>query len=70
MARFDIVGDLGPGDKFFYKDTYYIIIDFKPATTNALAPDMIAALDTDTYKVVCFNNRTEVEVLYYFGGTC
>lgn len=64
------IRNLGPGDKFFYEGTYYIIVDFKPSACfiNAMVSDMVAALDTDTYKIICFDNNTEVEVSYYYGG--
>jgi hypothetical protein len=66
----DFIGNLGPGDKFFYKGTYHIIVDFKPSAwfKNAIIPDMVAALDTDTYKIVCFDVNTEVEVINCYGG--
>lgn len=66
----EVVSDLGPGDKFRFKDTYYVVIDMEPtgffAGTNIT--DYVCALDTDTYRVMCFGKNCEVEVLYYYGG--
>ena len=61
----DFIGNLGPGDKFLYEGTYYIVVDFKPSACfiSSIVSDMAAALDTDTYKIICFDINTEVEVL-------
>ena len=70
MGTIEVIEDLGPGDKFLYKDTYYIVIDMEPsgffAGTNL--PDYVCALNTDNYKIMCFSKGTSVEVLYYYGG--
>ena len=51
MGTIEVIEDLGPGDKFLYKDTYYIVIDMEPsgffAGTNL--PDYVCALNTDNY---------------------
>ena len=66
----EVISDLDPGDKFRFRDTYYIVIDMEPtgffAGTNIT--DYVCALDTDTYRVMCFGKNCEVEVLYYYGG--
>ena len=64
------LGDLGPGDKFIYHNTDYIVIDMEPsgffAGTNL--PEFVCALDLDTYKIMCFSKTTEAEVVYFYGG--
>ena len=66
----EVLSDLGPGDKFRFRDTYYIVIDMEPTGffTGTNITDYVCALDTDTYKVMCFGKNCEVEVLYYYGG--
>ena len=68
--KIDVLSDLGPGDKFLYKDTYYIVVDMEPSGffTGTNLPEYVCALDLDTYKIMCFNKTCEVEVLYYYGG--
>lgn len=70
MLRTDFLCDLGPGDKFLYKDTYYIVVDYTPPAgfENTAITDMVVVLDTDTYKIMYLNKNTQVEVLYYYGG--
>lgn len=64
---------LGPGDKFCFNDTYYLVIDSLPynyfLTAAVEDPKLVCALDLDTYKVVAFNKCKEVEVIYYNGAT-
>jgi hypothetical protein len=70
MSNCNKLSDLGPGDKFLYKDTEYIVIDTEPsgffAGTNIT--DYVCALSLDTFKVMCFLKDLQVELCYYYGG--
>lgn len=70
VNKIDILSDLGPGDKFLYKDTYYVVIDLEPsgffAGTNV--SEYVCALDLDAYKIMCFSKDCPVETIYYYGG--
>lgn len=59
---------LGPGDKFYFNDTTYIVIDNYFLTVVVKDLDLVCALDLDTYKVVALSKDKEVEVVYYYGG--
>jgi hypothetical protein len=73
MACIQSLSELGPGDKFCYKDTYYLVVDSLPynyfLTAVVEDPGLVCALDLATYKVVAFNKYKEVEVIYYNGAT-
>lgn len=64
------IKDLGPGDKFIFKEKDYLVIDMEPSGffAGSTLPEYMCALDLDTYKVMCFGKDCEVEVLYYYGG--
>lgn len=70
QPKIDVLSDLCPGDKFLYKDTYYIVVDMEPSGffVGTNLPEYVCALDTDTYKIMCFSKDCEVEVVYYYGG--
>lgn len=69
-GKYDKLSDLGPGDKFIYNDTDYIVIDMKPSALflGTDSPDYVCALSLDTYKIMCFHKDLKVEVVYYYGG--
>lgn len=73
MAHIEPISNLGPGDKFCFNDTEYLVIDSLPynyfLTAVVEDPGLVCALDLDTYKVVAFNKCKDVEVIYYYGGT-
>lgn len=70
MTRIEPASNLGPGDKFIYKDVTYIIVDFKISDCfiSAVMPELVCALNLDSYKIECFDSKEEVEVVYYYGG--
>jgi hypothetical protein len=61
------VGNLEPGDKFKYKDTEYLMLDFKPSQCfiSASFSNLVGAVNLSTYKVICLDVDWEVEVIEY-----
>jgi hypothetical protein len=59
------VGALKPGDKFRYKDTEYLMLDFKPSECfiSAAFSNLVGAVNLSTYKVICLDTDWEVELL-------
>ena len=57
------LGDLKVGDKFIKNTKMYLIIDFKvsDAFLNVKFPNMLCALDLNTYKVLCFDKGDIVD---------
>ena len=70
MTKYDKLSTLGPGDKFIYNDTEYLVIDMELSrfSVGTILPDFVCALDLDTYKIMCFLKDEKVEVVYYYGG--
>ena len=70
MAQFEQASNLGPGDKFIYKDVTYIMIDFKISDCfiSTVMPELVCALNLDNYKIEGLDGNEEVEVVYYYGG--
>jgi hypothetical protein len=70
MSNIQPLYGLGPGDKFYYEGTDYIVIANRPSEhfKDAVVPNIMYALSLDTYGLVAFNKGTEVEVIYYYGG--
>lgn len=64
MAKTKPISNLGPGDKFFYNDTYYFVVGSLPynyfLTASVPDPTLVCALDLTTYKVVAFNRDIKV----------
>ena len=69
MTKIDSISDLGPGDKFLYKDTYYIVVGIDLSEGFSLSmTDRAYCLNLDTYTIEPFYKDTDVEVIYYYGG--
>jgi hypothetical protein len=70
MTNVQPLCSLGPGDKFCYEDTDYIVVASRPSEhfKDAIVPNLVYALNLVTYSLVAFNKGTEVEVIYYYLG--
>ncbi len=70
MTKIEPISNLGPGDKFIFRDLDYLVIDMEPSGffAGSNITEYVCALDLSTFKVMCFGKDTEVEVIYYYGG--
>lgn len=72
MTHMERLSNLGPGDKFCFDSTYYLVVDSLPynyfLTAVVEDPALVCALNLDNYKVVAFSKDKEVEVIYYYTG--
>ena len=56
------LSDLKIGDKFWFADRPYLIIDFNLSQISLTTkyPDVVCVLDLNSYKVLCFEKNTRV----------